>query len=539
MALPTYTDYLKGEQSKRTLTPYELAQLNPPAPTASVPLQNNDGTTYVAPQGSNIDQYGRTNYDLSKPITSQQYNDLNNRTSGQVYSNSQAQGGTDIKYAGVDTELADTMRKKAELDKARGYADINEEKIKNDTLSEFQAEIDATNRIYADKLGRARVEGANRLGQVSAIQSRSGLLGSTFGAGQDTKVGEEQQQIYGSIENEKLSKINDIMFKSKVSSTERIAEKRKAKEEGLNSYITYLTNEANRKKTVPAELAAQILASGKTLDQINPLSIDEIARNQGVSVDSIKSAYNTLKKTQDEATKEADLKTRKAEAEIGKFGTDQANVTRTFEENKRQFGLNYAQKQSENDQKAKTDGLLSVSEANAAGVPYGTTKSQLINKPITANDTEKAITQIALAKKSLKNATGLADASGDTSWFTGAARALSGARPIDNLTAETNTLRTNVLTMATDPSIKKFFGPQMSNADVQLMTAAGTTLNPELQSPAQMKEELLRLEDFINRAEKAVKSGQTQVVNTPATSGQVYHGGVLYNVDANGEMTPA
>jgi hypothetical protein len=71
--------------------------------------------------------------------------------------------------------------------------------------------------------------------------------------------------------------------------------------------------------------------------------------------------------------------------------------------------------------------------------------------------------------------------------------------------AETNTLRTNVLTMMTDPAIKKFFGPQMSNADVQLMTSAGTTLNPELQSPEKLKSELLRLQDFVNRAKESLK----------------------------------
>lgn len=324
MALPTYTDYLKGEQSKRTLTPYELAQLNPPAPVASVPVQNNDGTTYVAPavpqNTTPIATGATTNYDLSKPITSQQYNDLNNRTSGQVYSNSQAQGGNTA-YASdpADLRLRDALAKKAEADQLVGYGETDNERIKSDTLKEFDAEIDAVNQLFASKLRTAQREGSNRLGQVSAIQSRSGLLGSTFGAGQDTKVGEEQQQIYGDIQNEQLSRINDIKFKAKVSSSERIAEKRKAKEEGLNSYITYLINEANRKKTVPSEVAAKILASGKDIKEI-PADIEQIAKDQGVSVDSIKSAYNTLKKTQDEATADKLLATRKTESEIAKAG---------------------------------------------------------------------------------------------------------------------------------------------------------------------------------------------------------------------------
>ena len=61
--------------------------------------------------------------------------------------------------------------------------------------------------------------------------------------------------------------------------------------------------------------------------------------------------------------------------------------------------------------------------------------------------------------------------------------------------------------MVSDPNIKKFFGPQMSEADVRLMTAAGTTLNPEAQSPAKMKEEIGRLISLFDRL-KGVASQQ-------------------------------
>lgn len=70
-----------------------------------------------------------------------------------------------------------------------------------------------------------------------------------------------------------------------------------------------------------------------------------------------------------------------------------------------------------------------------------------------------------------------------------------------------NTLKVNVLALMTDPTIKKFFGPQMSNADVTLMTSAGTTINPELQDPESLKNEVVRLEDLFDRMEKSVKAG--------------------------------
>jgi len=70
-----------------------------------------------------------------------------------------------------------------------------------------------------------------------------------------------------------------------------------------------------------------------------------------------------------------------------------------------------------------------------------------------------------------------------------------------------DTLRTNVLALMTDPSIKKFFGPQMSNADVKLMSSTGSTLRPESNSPSDMKSEVERLDDLLNRMETAVKNG--------------------------------
>jgi hypothetical protein len=136
----------------------------------------------------------------------------------------------------------------------------------------------------------------------------------------------------------------------------------------------------------------------------------------------------------------------------------------------------------------------------------------------TGASSAKAQDQINLVKSSLSRAKDLAHASGRSGLRKTAEGIFRGSTDYTNLVAETNTLRTNVLTMMTDPSIKKFFGPQMSNADVQLMTSAGTTLNPELQSPEGMTSELARLEDLITRAENAVEKGTGKV------SGSTYKG---------------
>lgn len=116
--------------------------------------------------------------------------------------------------------------------------------------------------------------------------------------------------------------------------------------------------------------------------------------------------------------------------------------------------------------------------------------------------------QISTVTTALSGAKKFADAAGRSSWKEAIAQGVFGATDYTNLEAYANTLRTNILTLQTDPAIKKFFGPQMSNADVQLMMSGGTILNPKLQGPKQFKEELQRIENAMNILAKSTLSSQ-------------------------------
>lgn len=137
-------------------------------------------------------------------------------------------------------------------------------------------------------------------------------------------------------------------------------------------------------------------------------------------------------------------------------------------------------------------------------------KLELENRGLTETpaSTQNSLDQLSFLRQTIKEAGELSKASGKSgisrkfgSWFVGDTK-------YNQLEAKTNTLRTNVLTLMTDPDVKKFFGPQMSEADVRLMTAAGTTLNPEANSPEQMKSELGRLDELLNRMQTAVRNGK-------------------------------
>jgi len=139
-------------------------------------------------------------------------------------------------------------------------------------------------------------------------------------------------------------------------------------------------------------------------------------------------------------------------------------------------------------------------------------------------DPQKSLDQLTFLRDTVASAKSLAKASGKAVVTKFLGDVLIGDTRFRRLESFTNTLRTNVLTLMTDPSVKKFFGPQMSEADVRLMTAAGTTLNPELQSPADMEAELTRLDDLFQRMQEAIPTeGENpfaDVINQ--TGGQFY-----------------
>jgi len=152
----------------------------------------------------------------------------------------------------------------------------------------------------------------------------------------------------------------------------------------------------------------------------------------------------------------------------------------------------------------KSDKLLSVTEAQAAGVPYGTTEGQLIAM---GGQQKAPQTDFNFLKQTTQKAYDLASASGRGALRKGVGSFLFGATESKQLEGLTETLRVNVLTMSTDPNIKKFFGPQMTENDVRMMTGAGTTLSPDTQTPEQYAEEATRIYDMINRAQTAVEEG--------------------------------
>lgn len=118
--------------------------------------------------------------------------------------------------------------------------------------------------------------------------------------------------------------------------------------------------------------------------------------------------------------------------------------------------------------------------------------------------------------KYTQDALNLAPASG-LGLYNRAASFLTGDSNYNRLANTVDTLKTNALVLNTDPAVKKFFGPQMSNRDTELMTSAGTTLNAEKMSPSDMKTALTDYQEMLMRAKGWVHLGTGGVLKVTLT----------------------
>lgn len=82
----------------------------------------------------------------------------------------------------------------------------------------------------------------------------------------------------------------------------------------------------------------------------------------------------------------------------------------------------------------------------------------------------------------------------------------SSATTKTRLDAQLDTIKSNMLQLGSDPNIRQFFGPQMSEADVRMMMAAASRLQSSNMTPTEIKEEIGRIDTFIGKLEAAAEA---------------------------------
>lgn len=187
---------------------------------------------------------------------------------------------------------------------------VNESSVRSSVLNGFQAEIDAQNQIYAQKLADAKTAGLGRLGSTRAVQSRSGLLGSDFAGAQNDTVDTANKGIETSINAEKAAAIASITNQANADATAQIAAKRQAQQAGVDEYLKFLSGQSTQKQTNLTKLAGSLLNQKLAPSDLNPQELQKLADQYGVSTGDILAEYNTQKKTSDAAQAKLDADTK-------------------------------------------------------------------------------------------------------------------------------------------------------------------------------------------------------------------------------------
>lgn len=212
-------------------------------------------------------------------------------TAGQVYSglvpeiNQEEQAANDARSALLKEQIAP----------------IDEATIRQNSINRFQGEIDALNKIYAEKKREEALRGEGRLGSSAAVQARRGLLGSDFGASQTAeKVGENVQK-QNAIDIERGQQISNIYSQARQEANAEIAAKTLARQSGSKDYIEFLKGSSERKETRVNNTVANIIAKET---EVAEDEYKQIAKQLGVSVETLKTKAKEAKlKKAEEAAK--------------------------------------------------------------------------------------------------------------------------------------------------------------------------------------------------------------------------------------------
>jgi len=217
--------------------------------------------------------------------------------------------------------------------RAAAEAPIDEAAIRQKTLEQFQAEIDALNQLYAQKRKEALQQIEAAKGSSAAIQARRGLLGSDFGVAQTATVQKAGEDILSSLDAERAAKEQAILSEVRTAGSAEIEKQTAAKKEAMNAYLEALKSEGTKTAANKAETIRRILANNIA---VNDNMLKTLAEQLGVPFEELKADYNIAKASQAASQATAELKAQKEALDIEKTSAEleskQAQTAKTIAE---------------------------------------------------------------------------------------------------------------------------------------------------------------------------------------------------------------
>lgn len=326
------------------------------------------------------------------------------------------------------------------------------EDIRQEQLAQAQQMIDATEGLYQREIARLQQQGAEEMARASSIQVGAGLAGTPFQATAERGVEEATEDVLAARRAERQAQIAQIMAAAQDKASEQHDLEIKRFQEERAFAISERDKEISRQaaqKTATAESLANMAASGLSLEDMPREEYMKMLSDSGMTDFEAKAIW-AINSPEANATYSiengqlvgiyADPSTGKPvvsvtalpeslQASVGqttdlKFYTDGTGQGYVFDQNNPTYDENGnlvmqrvgAPEPVETDAQAGTD-LLSVSEAQKLGVPFGTTEAQAaamgltpgadaMEKPL-SGDTAKLVANSQQALKDISRLKGI------------------------------------------------------------------------------------------------------------------------------------
>lgn len=421
--------------------------------------------------------------------------------------------------------------------KSQATDTVNEEAIRSATRARIQGQIDAINAAVSDQIANFRnTTGKNRQGQSYALAAAGGRIGSATGEAEFRTTEDFNNQEEQTYRSEANVKISQLLGASMRDAQTEIEAKRTAIKEGAEKYFQFLETQGQRKKDQITSFLKNMLALGVDPKEISDADFESIKDQYGFSKDQLVSLFGDLKAQKAAADQEAEMDaadldqkkatTEKTRAEINQFDLSEGQARYVYdpETGTTKVIASKAKTYAPTGGGSSSDPVIDswVSQINSGKATIANVPANLKNAVITALNnsapSQDSGYQISNLKGALNNVQKLKGAAGPSAISRKLGDVFIGDSSFRQLEAYVDTVKSNLLTLVTDPNIKKFFGPQMSNRDVELMTSTASSLDAQRLSPEQIQAEVDKVNAFLVKYEAARNS--SGFVDTTATPEQ-------------------
>ena len=254
------------------------------------------------------------------------------------------------KLAGAETDYYKTLTPE--------YRQQTTAQAESDVMKKFQQEIDALEAERAAARSMTVLKygqiGEARQGTSTAIQARRGLVGSTFGSQQKsemaTQTQREQDAALAYLSAQYSERKSTLMGNIRTAQADEAKLRIEASQLDSQAKIEEIRGRKTRQDEKVSNAIKNLLSM--EADTEDEELMNEVAEGLGISVKDLMSKYETIKAEAEAELFEAEqkqidieLKRDKTKAEIEKINKDLENMDKKFEQDKLEFGMEYAMKE--------------------------------------------------------------------------------------------------------------------------------------------------------------------------------------------------